>query len=157
MVAPAGCIGVLANEVIAVAFLGEPLRRRDLIGLLLVTAGIAVVIFVGRSGATNEVLALSGTTSSVISFGPVIKSAFTVCSVTRYTGGVKGRILNGGGKNWLHGHRNGNAGVAHYEIWMTKVHRARARVRVTRASWGGASRSVCGRAFGPGCVRILRG
>ena len=56
VVAPAGCIGVLANEVIAVAFLGEPLRRRDLIGLLLVTAGIAVVIFVGRSGATNEVL-----------------------------------------------------------------------------------------------------
>jgi hypothetical protein len=65
-------------------------------------------------GATSEVLALSGTTSSVLSFGAVIKSEFTVCSVTRYTGGAKQRILNGGGANWLHGHYGGRAGVAHY-------------------------------------------
>ena len=70
-------------------------------------------------GATSEVLALSGTTSTVIAFGPVIPSAFTVCSVTRYTGGAKGRILNGDVKNWLHGHWNGNAGVAFYEGWKT--------------------------------------
>ena len=55
----------------------------------------------------------------MISFGPVIPSAFTVCSVTRYTGGAKGRILNGGGKNWLHGHWAGHAGVAYYEGWKT--------------------------------------
>jgi hypothetical protein len=67
-------------------------------------------------GATSEVLALSGTTSSVISFGAVIPSEFTVCSVTRYTGGTKGRILNGGGANWLHGHLLGLAGVAHYDM-----------------------------------------
>jgi len=70
-------------------------------------------------GATSEVLALSGTTSSVISFGAVIPSAFTVCSVTRYTGGTKGRILDGGGGNWLHGHLGGRAGVAYYEGWKT--------------------------------------
>ena len=69
-------------------------------------------------GATNKVRALSGTTSSVIAFGPVIKSEFTICSVTRYTGGTKGRILQGS-TNWLHGHRGGNAGVAHYEGWKT--------------------------------------
>ena len=70
-------------------------------------------------GAANEVLALTGTTSSVISFGPVIKNKFTVCSVTRYTGGAKGRILDGAGANWLHGHHAGRAGVAHYEGWKT--------------------------------------
>ena len=70
-------------------------------------------------GATNDVHALTGTTSSVISFGAVIQSAFTVCSVTRYTGGAKTRILQGGGKNWLHGHWSGRAGVAYYEGWKT--------------------------------------
>jgi hypothetical protein len=72
-------------------------------------------------GMTSEVLALSGTTSSQIAFGAVIPSAFTVCSVTRYTGGTKGRILSGGGANWLHGHHNGKAGVAYYEGWKTAV------------------------------------
>merc|ERR1719424_552167 len=69
-------------------------------------------------GATSEVLALSGSTSSEIAFGAVIKSEFTVCSVTRYTGGAKGRILQGS-TNWLHGHRRGAAGVANYEGWKT--------------------------------------
>ena len=69
-------------------------------------------------GATSEVLALSGTTSSVIDFGPVIPNAFTVCSVTRYTGGTNGRILQGS-KNWLHGHHGGDAGVAYYGGWKT--------------------------------------
>jgi len=73
-------------------------------------------------GATSEVLALSGTTSSQIAFGAVIQSEFTLCSVTRYTGGAKGRILDGGGANWLHGHWNGNAGVAWYvDGWKTAV------------------------------------
>jgi len=69
----------------------------------------------------SEVLALSGTTSSQIAFGAVIKSAFTVCSVTRYTGGAMERILNGGGANWLHGHHFHKAGVAYYGVWKTAV------------------------------------
>jgi len=81
-------------------------------------SGLAEVRSAGH-GAASEVLALSGTTSSVISFGPVIKSEFTVCSVTRYTGGAKERILQGGGANWLHGHWGGQAGVAYYEGWKT--------------------------------------
>ena len=44
-----------------------------------------------------------------------------MCSVTRYTGGTKGRVLNGGGGNWLHGHHGGKAGVAHYGTWKTAV------------------------------------
>eukprot|EP00964_Phaeocystis_antarctica_P080493 scaffold50276_cov62-Phaeocystis_antarctica.AAC.2 len=73
-------------------------------------------------GATSVVLALSGTTSSVISFGAVIQSSFTVCSVTRYTGGAMGRILNGEGANWFHGHAqttSNPAGVAYYNGWKT--------------------------------------
>ena len=66
-------------------------------------------------------LALSGTTSSVIDFGAVIQSEFTVCSVTRYTGGAKERILNGDA-NWVHGHWGGRAGVAYYEGWKTSSH-----------------------------------
>ena len=70
-------------------------------------------------GAANDVLALSGTTSSVIDFGPVISSSFTVCSATRYTGGTERRILQGG-TNWLHGHHGGKAGVAMYDNqWKT--------------------------------------
>ena len=73
------------------------------------------------NGATSEVLALSGTTSSQIAFGTVIQSEFTVCSVTRYTGGAMERILQGGGANWLHGHHGGNAGVAfYYRKWNTR-------------------------------------
>merc|ERR1712106_644159 len=48
-------------------------------------------------------------------------SEFTVCSVTRYTGGTKGRILQGS-TNWLHGHHAGAAGVAWYvDGWKTAV------------------------------------
>ena len=56
----------------------------------------------------------------------VIKSTFTICSVTRYLGnGGYGRLLNSGGgwNNWLHGHQGsatGIAGVAFYgDGWKT--------------------------------------
>ena len=75
-------------------------------------------------GATNATPALSGSTKSMIHFGThnnVIKNEFTVCSVTRYTGGIKGRILaDEKGTKWLHGHWNGLAGVAKYDRWVTR-------------------------------------
>jgi hypothetical protein len=80
------------------------------------------------NGATNAVPALYGTTQSRINFawtdggqghisfpGLLIKPESTVCSVTRYSGVTKKRILNGDGANWLHGHYNGFAGVAFYQ------------------------------------------
>ena len=71
-------------------------------------------------GAQKQVWALEGTTSDVINFGAVIKDHFTICSVTRYTGSAnQNRILQGKGRNWLHGHHNGNAGVAYYDGWTT--------------------------------------
>ncbi|EJK63848.1 hypothetical protein THAOC_15474, partial [Thalassiosira oceanica] len=70
-------------------------------------------------GGDVEVTALKGTTADSINFGHVLRNQFTICSVTRYTGGAFGRILNGEGANWLHGHHNGKAGVAHYGRWKT--------------------------------------
>merc|ERR1712160_227279 len=54
-------------------------------------------LFESGHGASGEVSSLAGTTLSRISFGDVIKAQFTVCSVTRWTGGVNERILDGGG------------------------------------------------------------
>jgi len=45
VVAPVGSVGVVVNEIIAVLFLKEPLRYRDLLGLVLVISGIVMVIF----------------------------------------------------------------------------------------------------------------
>ena len=59
---------------------------------------------------------VKGSTLSKMSFG-TIKGSGTFCSKTRYTGATKGRILNGDG-NWLHGHWNGRAGIAHYDGWV---------------------------------------
>ena len=70
-------------------------------------------------GADSVVTALKGTTADTIDFGDVIKTEFTICSVTRYAGGTGNRILNGEGANWLHGHHGGKAGVAYYEGWKT--------------------------------------
>ena len=70
-------------------------------------------------GANHYLTALEGTTAAAISFGSV-QPTFTICSVTRYTGGTNRRILNGGGRNFLHGHHNGRTGVAYYgNGWKT--------------------------------------
>ena len=70
------------------------------------------------SGASEVVTALSGTAEDSIDFGDIVKTDFTICSVSRYTGAAKQkRILQGEGQNWLHGHYSGNAGVARYGGW----------------------------------------
>ena len=71
-------------------------------------------------GTLGAVTALEGTTADKINFGNVIKPQFTICSLTRYTGGTNRRILNGEGVNWLHGHHDGKAGVAYYSGWKTR-------------------------------------
>jgi len=72
----------------------------------------------GRNGVGNKHLRyISGPTTATFNSGPCLKSQYTVCSATRYTGGTKGRILNGGSGNWLHGHWASRAGIAHYNSW----------------------------------------
>ena len=69
-------------------------------------------------GARMEQSFVKGSYHSKVNFGN-IRGAGTFCSKTRYTGAKKGRILTGGEQNWLHGHHNGRAGVAHYHTgWV---------------------------------------
>jgi len=73
----------------------------------------------GRNGVGNKHLRyISGGTDATFNSGPCLTSQYTVCSATRYTGGTKGRILNGGSGNWLHGHWASRAGIAHYNAWQ---------------------------------------
>jgi len=77
-------------------------------------------------GAANAVTFISGSTATKLLWPESsIPSTFTVCSVTRYTGGQSGRILTCDGSpsqaaNWLHGHQISKRGVAHYANgWQT--------------------------------------
>lgn len=70
-------------------------------------------------GAGGQVRHLRGGTTDQVDFGDVLPSTFTIFSLTRYTGDNKGRILRGTTGNWLHGHHNGNVGVAYYDTWRT--------------------------------------
>ena len=74
-------------------------------------------------GAANAVSFISGTTSTKLLWPEnSIPSTFTVCSVTRYTGGTRARILGcyaspSQYKDWIHGHYTGKRGVAGYGGW----------------------------------------
>ena len=48
-----------------------------------------------------------------------LPNAFTLCTLTRYTGGAKGRIITASSFNFIHGHYFGNRGVAYYGTWKT--------------------------------------
>ena len=74
-------------------------------------------------GAKGKVKFISGNTGVKVDFGPILKNDYTICSVARYTGGSKGRILDCNNKNWLHGHWASQVGVAHYQHWNTNSHR----------------------------------
>jgi len=49
-------------------------------------------------GAAGGVKALFGGVSDKILLGDILPKTFTLCSLTRYTGSTKGRILIGGGR-----------------------------------------------------------
>ena len=94
------------------------------------------------NGATAKVVALRGTTSSKVSFGRVIASPFTICSVTRYAGSSKHRILDGKQSNWLHGHHHLKRGVAYYEGWKTSTTRGTLTDWLVMCAAGGSSMSI---------------
>ena len=82
------------------------------------------------NGAANAVTSISGTTATQLLWPEnSIPSTFTVCSVTRYTGGESARILTCNGSpsqdaNWLQGHWESLRGVVLYpttsgERWKT--------------------------------------
>jgi len=67
------------------------------------------------NGAAASVPYISGiTTTTMLWPSGSIPTNFTICSITRYTGGNNGRILTSNTGNWLHGHHNVKRGVAYY-------------------------------------------
>jgi hypothetical protein len=73
------------------------------------------------NGASATISYLRGATTAGIRF-PVntIQATFTICSITRYSGATKTRIIDTVNGNWLHGHWGGLRGVAHYDAWKTQ-------------------------------------
>jgi hypothetical protein len=72
----------------------------------------------GYSGADLD--RISGTTSSQMEWpSNSIPGTFTICSMTRYEGSVRERILTAKSVNWLHGHWQHSVGVAFYQGWTT--------------------------------------
>jgi len=72
------------------------------------------------SGAKGNVAFISGSTESRL-YWPEgsIPTSFTVCSLTRYTGGANRGILMGTYGGWIHGHWENGAGAVYYEEWKT--------------------------------------
>ena len=71
-------------------------------------------------GADRPVTYIDGSASAGFDFGDILAPTHTVCSVTRYTGSQRKRILTSVKTyNWLHGHWSNNAGVAYYQGWLT--------------------------------------
>jgi hypothetical protein len=58
---------------------------------------------------------VGGSTSTQILWGSLsVPSTFTICSITRYSGAAKFRILTCTSANWLHGHWSSKAGATFY-------------------------------------------
>ena len=74
-------------------------------------------------GASIAVPYVGGTSATEVAWGrATIPSHFTICSVSRYSGMNRKRILQcqtQAQPNWLHGHWMGHAGVAQYDFWLT--------------------------------------
>jgi len=72
------------------------------------------------NGAAGQVAFVGGNTTTRMQWGGgSIPAAFTICSVTRYSGSTRQRILGclgnpAGNLNWIHGHWNAKAGSNFY-------------------------------------------
>jgi hypothetical protein len=67
------------------------------------------------SGATANIPYIYGSTTSKVTWPTgSIPTNFTICSITRYNGGTRQRILTSTSGNWLHGHWSSNSGVCYY-------------------------------------------
>jgi hypothetical protein len=84
-------------------------------------SGTAITNATGSGyGAIASIPYITGTTSSLITWPTgSYPTTFTICSITRYNGGSKNRILVTTSGNNLHGHWVGRSGVAHYDGFKT--------------------------------------
>ena len=85
-----------------------------------ITTGAITSNLSNGNGATSNIRSISGGTSATITWpAGSIPNNFTILSLTRYTGGNRGRILQSSDENWIHGHHGGNRGVCYYNGWKT--------------------------------------
>ena len=82
------------------------------------TSGSVKTVKTTGHGATSPLWAVQGDTKAKYTFGKILTDEFTICSLTRYTGGARQRILNGDRSNWLHGHHGGKAGASYHVGWV---------------------------------------
>jgi hypothetical protein len=115
-----------------------------------VTSGKAHMELISGDGANSPLVAMTGGTSTTLRFGRVVPRQYTICSLTKYTGNrYRGRILQGAGVNWLHGHWASRKGVAYYNGWKTQ-HSAR-RSLTRNNDWS----AVCGKSYGRAPYNLL--
>ena len=85
-----------------------------------VATGTIAAVSETASGGLNY---LSGSSSDQIclSDSDIIADKFTICSLSKYTGSTRGRIIRSTNGNWLHGNwgwaGGGHPGVAFYGHW----------------------------------------
>jgi hypothetical protein len=85
------------------------------------TGGTVSVGSVTGNGAGLSIPFVGGTVPTIIRWPTAsIPSTFTICSITRYTGGAQQEIFNAG-DSWKHGHYNGYAGSIYYGGWNSVI------------------------------------
>ena len=89
---------------------------RDVVSTQQISKGVGT-----GAGATANVSWIGGGTSSQLSWIAVPSSTeSTICAITRYTGGNRGRILaSDTSSDWLFGHHSVGRGVVSFYGWMT--------------------------------------
>lgn len=77
-------------------------------------------IYVSGSSCALDYLIGKTTSDIVFNMPRLLEPPASFCTVSRYTGPTNRRIFQHTslGSDWLHGHWNGNAGVAYYDGWI---------------------------------------
>jgi uncharacterized repeat protein (TIGR02543 family) len=73
------------------------------------------------NGSSRSFQAVAGDGTTWLKFNNPILTDYTLFTVARYSGSVRGRIFNGASYNWLSGFYGGSRGVAFYEGWLTSA------------------------------------
>jgi hypothetical protein len=69
------------------------------------------------NGATGVIRTLAGDQNAKFNFGDILPAEWTLCTLSRYTGNNRKRIIMGKG-NFAHGHYGDKRGVAYYDQWL---------------------------------------
>ena len=72
------------------------------------------------NGASVAIPFIYGDAVSGITFpSGSVPTNFTLCTITKYNGTFKGRIMDGANANWLHGHYQAKRGIVYYGAFRT--------------------------------------